>query len=516
MKLASVPAARHVADSTFSDPLADLYPTSPRSLNTTDSSWTASNTARAARRTHHASTVSSPSPSSAARVISPPPPHGLRSGALSPASQHGRLHKRANSASSVPGPRSPPQSVDGAGVQPFLRTDPPPITYEEEQWTYPASPAAQAPPAPPPPPPPGSKIKPYLRKLSHKDSNTLDLSRPAAENESLAGLGINDYGDESRSASDVTFSHVGRRTRHNRSISNTSQFSTGSGSQRPTAAYMHPMRQTPRPYTPPVSYPTSVVGSDVSDAGADSRFEEETRYRQQLVESSLQSRSMSSTPSMASPLQIQTTNLPTILTNHSQTSFSTAATGNRPRRDTIKSIDTTSPSSRTSLDKAFHFIRGRDSPVDPASRAASIRAARQAYREKEEAKARKADMESLKRQDKQEKRQRSKQEAATPPQQPAPKGAGTRPARSRTGSGTLLNEKADGGAVQGLDYASFSPAHTRSLPRTGPPGGLGPVPPERAATGLSTVKTAKSRWLGFVTWLRTRLLKLGRKLHLAS
>src|ERR1700728_235167 len=190
-------------------------------------------------------------------------------------SAHGKLHKRGNSVNNSLSPLSSDVSSFS-----FKRSDTPKVTYEQpfsETWNEPARPAPSV--SNP------LKIKPYLRKLSVKDSNALDLSRPAAENESLAGLGIHEYGGNARSASDVNFSPISGRSRHHRSTSNTSQFSTSSSLQRPTVPYMHPMRQTPRPYTPPISKssPASIIGSDAEEAD-DILSDEELRYRQHMFD----------------------------------------------------------------------------------------------------------------------------------------------------------------------------------------------------------------------------------------
>ncbi len=50
-----------------------------------------------------------------------------------------------------------------------------------------------------------TKVKPILRKLTQSEKNSLDLDRPAAEQD---GLGIYDYGIGSRSSHDVV---IGRR-----------------------------------------------------------------------------------------------------------------------------------------------------------------------------------------------------------------------------------------------------------------------------------------------------------------
>jgi hypothetical protein len=111
-----------------------------------------------------------------------------------------------------------------------------------------------------------AKVKPILKKLTQSEKNSLDLDRPAAEQD--GGLGIYDIGSGSRSSHDVVFTHTGgRRGYHARSTSGTSQFSTTTtGSGHRTGSFVHPFQQTPRPYTPPIaaSYQTSLRESEHS------------------------------------------------------------------------------------------------------------------------------------------------------------------------------------------------------------------------------------------------------------
>lgn len=197
---------------------------------------------------------------------------------------------------------------------------------------------------------------------------------------------------------------------------------------------------------------------------------------------------------------------------------STPASVRRSRGDTMRSarsidtFNTTSPSSRTSLDKAFSRIRGKETDFqDPAVRAASIRAARQAYSERQEAKDNKAETEALKARDKHN-RKLEKREAR--------RGRGRLDAsqqRPRVKSTIKDNEKLDYEAFQpGRSYEELKPAHTMSLPvPVGEKAGWEGLSGEarktgRADSGLSKKKKVKSRYLRFLTWLKTRLLRLGR------
>ncbi|KAF2789673.1 hypothetical protein K505DRAFT_204046, partial [Melanomma pulvis-pyrius CBS 109.77] len=406
-----------------------------------------------------------------------------------------RLHKRGNSASSITSPLSP--SSDPSAFT-FSRSETPKVTYEEP-WSGPARPMPAA---------TSSKmeinIKPYLRKLSSKDTNALDLSRPAAENEGLAGLGISEYGGYSKSVSDVNFAPVNGRNRqqHNRSTSNTSQFSTTSSLQRPTAPYMPSIRQTPQPYTPPISKstPASVMGSD--HEADDILTDEEFRLRQNAFDPARRSGSLSSAPGVSPALRIHTTGSSTRLGgsySQSAVSLTSPVAAARSRGDTLKSIDTaTSPSSRTSFDKAFGFIRGgREEPVDAASRAASIRAARQAFQEKEEAKERKYGKEASKQAERDYRKQHKRRESESH------EGKEHNRARSISDSNDKSTPRP---SVGGRQYSDHRQAHTRTLPNH-----VVLVDREKtngAVPQVTKSRAAKGRWLRFVTWLKTRLLRL--------
>ncbi|KAF2268283.1 hypothetical protein CC78DRAFT_576291 [Lojkania enalia] len=418
---------------------------------------------------------------------------------------HARLHKRGNSASSMTSPLSP---LSDAATFTFNRSETPKVTYEEP-WNEPTRPMPAASSSSHP-----LKIKPYLRKLSSKDNNNgLDLSRPAAENEGLAGLGISEYSGYSNSLNDVTFTPTNGRGRHGRSASNTSQFSTSSSLQRPTAPFMPSIRQTPRPYTPPISKssPSSVLEGE--QEAEDVMTDEELRLRQNAFDPARRSGSVSSAAGVSPGLRIHTTGSSTRLGgsySQSNVSLTSPVAPARSRGDTLKSIDTTSPSSRTSFDKAFGFIRGgRDSPVDPASRAASIRAARQAFNEKEGARERKIEEaaskkaeKDIQKQYKKEERQRRKSDAQEIKEQ--------KRARSISDS----NEKSTPRpSIGGRQYSDHRQPHSSTLPTHA---AINAEKRTNTAPHVTKSRAAKGRWLRFVTWFKTRLLRISRGLHLSS
>jgi len=422
-------------------------------------------------------------------------------------SSHGRLHKRGSSLSSVT--TSPPlHDVGSISFRPSF--DNRRVLYEEPLEDVGRSTNPQT----------SMKIKPYLRKLSLKEENTrVDLSKSVAENEALAGLGIHDFNSVApRSATDVRFDSVNSsRSRHQRATSNGSQFSTNSGSQRPSVAYMHTMRHTPRPYTPPIakSYTTSMIGSDEGEEVVDVTSDDDLRYRvaqrgvydPQIPNLPLNSDDVSSStaPTVPPPLHLNTNGSFSRLQlqqNPSQSSLTgSMLTTQRSRGGTLQSlvsVDTTgaaSPSSRTSMDKALGLFRGKSGEdVDPAARAASIRAARIAYTEREEAKAAKAEKEELRKQGREQRRQDKRDE------------------RARANSTTT--EKTDPPAAAGSSRSK--PAGLAAQPAK---------PPSRdAAQGTRAARHrdqnrqrgARSAWLGFAAWFRKRLLRLSRMMRMGG
>ncbi|KAB2580975.1 hypothetical protein BFW01_g6683 [Lasiodiplodia theobromae] len=339
------------------------------------------------------------------------------------------------------------------------------------------------------------KLRPYLRRLHTRDDVSLDLSVPAPDLDSPSGLGIHEFRAPPRSATDVTFAAAAARHRHvhNRSTSGNSDLSNSSGRRQPTQPTF--LRNTPRQFSDlsEHSQPPSIYDEDCIAEAGDIMSDDEYLYRQHAYDPRRRSGSMSSTPNAPAPLHSASTGSVSRLGSRSQTSLSNLYDPARQRRDTMRSETATSPSSRTSLDRAIGFVRGRESPVDPASRAASIRALRAEFQAKEEAKERKAEKEAAKRRDREE-RKRAKLEERHP----------GKPEMEE------INEKADS-TVDAGEYSSApssnATAHNSGLPpyvlQSSAP------KPQRSNTAAKRPRPrVKSRWATFVAWFRTRLLRL--------
>ncbi|KAI9795975.1 MAG: hypothetical protein M1825_001063 [Sarcosagium campestre] len=409
----------------------------------------------------------------------------------------GRLHKRASSASSVPHsptvistPLASEYQFSPSQQSAFLETTPSPIRSDAYGYAVP-SPSLNSSGTKP-----KAAIRPFLRKLKSHEANKVDLSRSSTETDDF-GIYGRDYGSGSRTATDVTFASAGKRgASHNRSISGTSQFSTtttASGNRQ----YVHPMRQTPRPYTPPIaqSYQASMLGSEYSGEGNGQATDEEEHLRQIVRDASYRS---SPTPTsslpQAPPLRIHTNNSLTQLVNTSQTNVSSTPMSFRPLGDAASPLDAASPVSRTSLDRAFR-MRSKDTST-PASRAASIQAARQAFSEKEALKDQRLREEETRAAQREERKREKRIEAAR-----RKAAIGDKESRSRS--------KGNAEMLKTTSYASLTQAGnaaTSNEPR-------GPAnAPRRANTSATAKNQAQSTWVGFMIWLKTRILKLGRKM----
>jgi len=342
-------------------------------------------------------------------------------------------------------------------------------------------------------------VKPMLRKLTQSEKNSLDLDRPAAEQQD--GLGIYDYGTGSRSAHDVVFNHAGRRGYHNRSTSGTSQFSTATtGSGHRAGSFVHPFQQTPRPYTPPIasSYQNSLRESEHSNSPVVAEDDDHVRHNLRSA-SNLSNRTPSlnsASPITSQPaLRIQTKQSSSKLalaTSHTTSNYLTPLSP-----DLISPADTMTPASaiRTSIDKGFR-IRSRSEAGSGTYRVDSIQEARRKFSEKEAVKEEKAAQEEIRKMEKKNQKEarqieRSHRRSSASDQ--------TRSKRSKSDL-TMASEK----GVFGRDYTSTTPQH--------PPftDGFDEIP--RTNSHNAKQKT-HGTWTKFMMWLRTRFIRMGKKSH---
>jgi hypothetical protein len=354
-----------------------------------------------------------------------------------------------------------------------------------------------------------TNLKPILRKLTQSEKNSLDLDRPAAEQD---GLGIFDYGTGSRSAHDVAFNHTTRRGYHNRSTSGTSQFSTATtGSGPRTGSFVHPFQQTPRPYTPPIaaSYQNSLRESEHSNSPVldedEDKIGHQTTFRSTTNLSSLSNRTpsltggtTSSSPVISQPLRIQTKQ-PTssrLILATSHTSLHNTLYPDLLSSDLTSPTDTMSPSTiRTSIDKGFR-IRSR-SDVDTGVRSTTIQEERRKFDEKEQLKNERLaqlEVQAL------EKRQAKEARRIEKAHRRSSASSG-RPQRSRSDLTMPVQEKGGDG---------FARPYNSVLMQAPPFAGDEFEPPRRSYTVISdTKKKTHSTWTKFMMWLRTRFIRMG-------
>ncbi|KAL5339261.1 hypothetical protein BJX70DRAFT_364228 [Aspergillus crustosus] len=325
------------------------------------------------------------------------------------------------------------------------------------------------------------QIKPLLRRVSRDVSPTtsVDLSRSSFEQD---GLGIYTGYERDSVQNDLYTNFPARRKLfdfHRRSTSGTSQLSTASSSSvsKPGSQYVHPMRLAPRAYTPPLA-PHSCRNS---------YFECVTSQKGEAAEGYILNASnpeisgqyvrASSGPKPRLSLHIQD-NLSMPLPDVSQTNVTGRASFGYSR-DNSSTLDTASPTSRSSLDFVFRS-RTRTS-MDPVCRAATIQAARQAFDEKEAAKTRKFEQQQMKVEERQTKRQNKQGNRASSSQ------------RDTMEKGWKQDPPEH-------DSSHTAPQRSRSMTR----------PPQDSNNWKSQ---SRSTWMLSLTWLRTRVFKFRRKVR---
>ncbi|KAM5441823.1 hypothetical protein MferCBS31731_003083 [Microsporum ferrugineum] len=308
-----------------------------------------------------------------------------------------------------------------------------------------------------------------------KRSGTVDLSVSLSETN---GLGIyNSLNGRDRGNDDLSATGSLGGSRHHRSTSGASQLSFGS-LPRPGGQYVHPMRQTPRPYTPPLGHSNQVSAAASTDSHLEgiqrvTDFDDPVPTSQELFPGS-PSPSIYNEPRTSVQIESETTTYP---------SKTRASSFGRVFNNSPSPRDTT-PLSRNSLEFGLRSKSRRPSAVDPAARAIAVQAARQAFADREAAKIRKHDEQASKAYDKEQRRLRrlereNSYNSHTPP-------------RRSISDFTLRPSK-------------LSEKDSRSKNST-------PSYTDDTIKVSWKPKSPKSAWVLFLTWLRTRIFKIGRKL----
>lgn len=329
------------------------------------------------------------------------------------------------------------------------------------------------------------QIKPLLKIVSRdgSPSTSIDLSRSSFEQE---GLGIYTSHERDNVQSDLYNNFPARRKLsdfHRRSTSGTSQPSTTSSSSigKPGSQYVHPMRRAPRAYTPPL-VPVSCQNS---------YFENDGSQKRGLAEGDILARASSETNDQYE--LASSVSKPRLSLHLPDSSFAPSPGAGTPpanvtgrasfgySRDNGSILDTTSPTSRSSLD--FVFRSKTRTSMDPVSRAATVQAARQAFEEKEAAKNRKLEEQRVKAEERQTKR------------------------KEKQGYRTSIAD----GDIREKDWEANSPNRS---PRDGPYRSHSATQPHPDSENWKS--QSKSSWMLFLTWLRTRIFKFRRRVRSLS
>ena len=405
------------------------------------------------------------------------PSHGALAAAR--ASAGGRAHKRGNSASASQSPISPTLGGD-PDPDPYGLKTPPSAYFDQHSITSPKVSVRGK-----------VKIKPMLlRKLSSNDENAIDLSRSAAENEGLGIYNSVELGREERPSLDTSRAKQGYHHRSNSQISTT----TTSSSHRYGTQYVHPMRQTPRPYTPPIatSYQHS-LNTETRPFGTTSASTDTPHSESFIPQSPISAGTSSYVPLPSQRRQVRPLHVRTHsssrLTSSSQTNLPGTPSSLRPQNDNDHTTDNMFTSARSSVE-TFRLRSRTNTSTNYAETAAIVAELRRKFEEKQDAKEAKYQEAAL-RQEAKEYAKRQKRE-----------GSEHRKSESKERKRTKSNVASEKTVIMG----EHENAPTLSF-IAGSPSGQGQR--RRATTGASAGKAVHSQWQLF--WFRFRMAWLRLK-----
>ena len=411
------------------------------------------------------------------------PSHGALAAAR--ASAGGRAHKRGNSASASQSPTSA-TLAGNPDPDPYSLQTPSSAYFDQHSLSSPRASVRSK-----------VKIKPLLlRKLSSNDENAIDLSRSAAENEGLGIYNSVELGREERTSGDTS---TGKRGYHHRSNSQISTITTSSNHRYGTQ-YVHPMRQTPRPYTPPVatsfqhSFNTESQPFGITSASIDTPHSDSFIHQSPISADSSSYAPLPSHPRQARPLHVQT-HSSSRLTSSSQTNLPGTPSSLRQQSDHKHTTDTMFTSARSSVE-TFRQRSRTNTSINYAETAATVAELRRKFEEKQDAKDAKY-QEAAMRQEAKEYAKRQKREGSE-----RRKSEGKD--RKRTKSNAASEKNVTMGDHENAPTLSFIP---------GSPSGQGQR--RRVATGASAGKAVHSQWQLFWFRFRTAWLRFKRMMGIS-
>ncbi|KAL8839210.1 MAG: hypothetical protein Q9170_001816 [Blastenia crenularia] len=343
-----------------------------------------------------------------------------------------------------------------------------------------------------------AKIKPLLRKMSSYDQNTIDLSKSAAENEGLGIFTSSAVGGSGKTSSDAPYSQGGY---HNRNISGNSHISTTTTSSHHLyggTQYVHPMRQTPRAYTPPLSSSFANSLESGSSAGGRPAVQNDHVHQDHSSQQNINPTSYTSFPSprrIPPPLHVRTGSA-SRLASSSQTNLPGTPSSLRQQAENPET-PVIMPSTRTSFDSMFRKRSRANTVEDPVVRAAQVAVLRKEFDERERAKDETRREQETRKAQKEAKRQQKRDESQQ------------RKSESQARKRAQSNATSEKSAIRAFQTQQNS----ISRPKTGGET-RGSRPQTRGSTKTAgkAGKAITNKWQLFVFWLKTMLLKWKRKL----
>lgn len=339
------------------------------------------------------------------------------------------------------------------------------------------------------------KIKPLLRKMSSYDQNRVDLSKSTAEHEGLGIFTSSTAGDDRDFSANT--GHLGRGY-HSRNVSGHSHMSTATNSSHHGygSHYVHPMRQTPKAYTPPIA--TSFANSVDSGSSSGTPVVGPNDH----IHSDQSPHHINTNPTPYAPLPSSRRVRPPLhirtvsgsrLTNSSQTNLPITPSSLRQKADNSET-PIAMASTRTSFDSMFRKRSRANTNEDPVVRAAQVAVLRKEFDERERAKDEIRREQEARKAQKEAKRQQKRDESEQ------------RKSESRARKSNAMSEKSAIRAFQ---------AQQENMSRQTTSGeGIDRRPQTRGSTKTAgrAGKEVMNKWQLFVFWFKTLLLKMKRAL----
>ncbi|KAI6251279.1 hypothetical protein HI914_00267 [Erysiphe necator] len=349
------------------------------------------------------------------------------------------------------------------------------------------------------------KVNPILKKWTQNDPHSFDLDNP---NDVRNILYEYRFGTESQKTNELEETSENGKALHNRSASKASQYSVATaGSGQRAGFFVHPFQQTPRPFTPTYTAPTTssidlTLNNDFSSRWIEEEVDPQNNHYYFSTSNS------SSYHSQPPPLSSPSSHIPHAHFPNKSSFSRLALVSSYPSHSSqsnsnndFSSSRTTTPSlsSSISIEKGFR-LRSRSEVIN-RGRAKSIQEARRRFIEKERVQEEKAAREEIRQLEK-----RQQKEAIRIERSNRQSSASLSCRSKRSKSDATSHETSESLSTISTDmYISADMKLKDSLISED-------IPPGQKRGSCPAKQKTYSAWAMFLMWFRMRLMHLRSKI----